>query len=227
MVGTTTADMRASFGAGISLPLAKRREQLQALQRLFTENEDSITEALKQDLSRPLVEAQYYDVLLPLSEIAKRKVTHMHLSTSRDSKYTMGRSAEQEGVVGYVRRCEYCESSLRWIGFLLTYYVNLVVVPIDKLLRHLGEWTAPERVRQFSVLTFPSSQCIVKEPYGVALIIGTWNYPFLLSLSPVAGAIAAGCTVVLKPSNLAPASAKLQVGIITPSTSRLPPLSCR
>eukprot|EP00959_Pyramimonas_sp_CCMP1952_P070016 1461875-Pyramimonas_sp.AAC.1 len=71
MVGTTTADMRASFGAGISLPLAKRREQLQALQRLFTENEDSITEALKQDLSRPLVEAQYYDVLLPLSEIAK------------------------------------------------------------------------------------------------------------------------------------------------------------
>ena len=63
--------MRRSFEAGISLPLAKRKEQLLALQQLLVENEQDIIEALKQDLSRPLVEAQYYDVLLPLSELAQ------------------------------------------------------------------------------------------------------------------------------------------------------------
>jgi aldehyde dehydrogenase (NAD+) len=57
-----------------------------------------------------------------------------------------------------------------------------------------------------SLTTFPSSAQIVSEPLGVVLIISTWNYPFLLSLEPVIGAIAAGNAVVLKPSEVAPAS---------------------
>lgn len=49
---------------------------------------------------------------------------------------------------------------------------------------------------------------IHKDPYGVVLIIGAWNYPLQLTLLPVAGAIAAGNCVVIKPSEVAPASAK-------------------
>ncbi len=43
-------------------------------------------------------------------------------------------------------------------------------------------------------------------PYGVTLIMAPWNYPFLLTLEPLAGALAAGNTVVIKPSAYAPAS---------------------
>lgn len=50
---------------------------------------------------------------------------------------------------------------------------------------------------------------IHKDPFGVVLIIGAWNYPLQLTLLPVAGAIAAGNCVVIKPSEVASASAKL------------------
>lgn len=49
---------------------------------------------------------------------------------------------------------------------------------------------------------------IYKDPYGVVLVLGAWNYPLQLSLLPLAAAIAAGNSVILKPSDLAPASAK-------------------
>ncbi|KAK6923476.1 Aldehyde dehydrogenase domain [Dillenia turbinata] len=57
-----------------------------------------------------------------------------------------------------------------------------------------------------SMTTYPSSAEIVSEPLGVVLIISAWNYPFLLSIDPVIGAIAAGNAVVLKPSELAPST---------------------
>lgn len=47
-----------------------------------------------------------------------------------------------------------------------------------------------------------------KDPYGVVLIIGPWNYPLQLVLLPLASAIAAGNCVIMKPSELAPESAK-------------------
>ncbi|CAN1768230.1 Aldehyde dehydrogenase family 3 member H1 [Linum perenne] len=72
----------------------------------------------------------------------------------------------------------------------------------------LKNWMKPEKAKT-SVTTFPSSAEIVSEPFGVVLIISAWNYPFLLSIDPVIGAIAAGNAVVLKPSELAPASSSL------------------
>lgn len=48
-----------------------------------------------------------------------------------------------------------------------------------------------------------------REPYGICLVIGAWNYPFLLTLSPLLGAIAAGNCVIVKPSELAPNSATI------------------
>ncbi|XP_060673445.1 aldehyde dehydrogenase family 3 member H1 isoform X2 [Ziziphus jujuba] len=75
-------------------------------------------------------------------------------------------------------------------------------------LKELKHWMAPEKVKT-SLTTFPSSAEIVYEPLGVVLVISAWNYPFLLSLDPVVGAIAAGNAVVLKPSEIAPASSKL------------------
>ncbi|XP_031389348.1 aldehyde dehydrogenase family 3 member H1-like isoform X2 [Punica granatum] len=77
-----------------------------------------------------------------------------------------------------------------------------------KALKELKKWMMPEKVKT-SMTTYPSSAEIVSEPLGVVLVISAWNYPFLLSLDPVIGAIAAGNAVVLKPSEIAPATSSL------------------
>lgn len=55
---------------------------------------------------------------------------------------------------------------------------------------------------------------IYKDPFGVVLVIGAWNYPLQLTMGPVAGAIAAGNCVIIKPSEVAPASAKFMAETI-------------
>ncbi|HUO40608.1 MAG TPA: aldehyde dehydrogenase family protein [Mycobacterium sp.] len=60
----------------------------------------------------------------------------------------------------------------------------------------------------------PGRGWVEYEPYGTVLIIGAWNYPFYLTLGPAVGAIAAGNTVVLKPSEIAPASSRLMAELV-------------
>lgn len=55
-----------------------------------------------------------------------------------------------------------------------------------------------------------------KEPYGVVLVIGAWNYPLQLTLAPVVGAIAAGNCVIIKPSEVSAATSKL-ISILVPN----------
>ncbi len=68
-------------------------------------------------------------------------------------------------------------------------------------LKNLKKWTRPERIGGIPLL---GKGRILREPLGVALIISPWNYPMGLLLSPLAGAIAAGNAVVLKPSEVTP-----------------------
>ena len=60
----------------------------------------------------------------------------------------------------------------------------------------------------------PGRGWVEYEPYGTVLIIGAWNFPFALTLGPAVGAIAAGNTVVLKPSEVAPASSALMAELV-------------
>nr|CAD1824610.1 unnamed protein product [Ananas comosus var. bracteatus] len=80
-------------------------------------------------------------------------------------------------------------------------------------LKELTNWVKPEKVKS-SITTYPSTAEIVSEPLGVVLVISAWNYPFLLSIDPIVGAVAAGNTVVLKPSELAPATSSLFAKIL-------------
>ncbi|KAK6114902.1 hypothetical protein DH2020_007171 [Rehmannia glutinosa] len=80
-------------------------------------------------------------------------------------------------------------------------------------LKELHRWMMPEKVKT-SMINFPSTGEIVSEPLGVVLVISTWNYPFKLSLDPVIGAIAAGNAVVLKPSEVAPATSSLMSNLL-------------
>ncbi|WP_376095850.1 aldehyde dehydrogenase family protein [Roseomonas sp. CCTCC AB2023176] len=84
--------------------------------------------------------------------------------------------------------------------------IMLVRQELAVALRKLRGWMAPRRVgvRWFQL---PGRASVVAEPRGVALILGPWNYPAQLCLMPLVSAVAAGCAVVLKPSELAPATA--------------------
>lgn len=86
--------------------------------------------------------------------------------------------------------------------------ISMMKTSCKHALKELKRWMKPEKVKT-SLTTFPSSAEIVPEPFGVVLVISAWNYPFLLSLDPVIGAIAAGNAVVLKPSEIAPATSSV------------------
>jgi aldehyde dehydrogenase (NAD+) len=85
---------------------------------------------------------------------------------------------------------------------------GLVLTEINTLLKHVNSWMSAEKVATNTV-NLPSSSVIHKDPLGIVLIISPWNYPFQLLVLPLAGAIAAGNCVVLKPSELAPATESL------------------
>ncbi|MDP2089033.1 MAG: aldehyde dehydrogenase [Flavobacteriaceae bacterium] len=91
--------------------------------------------------------------------------------------------------------------------------IGIVISELKLAIKKLNQWSKPKTVIP-SVLNFPSWEKIYQEPYGTVLIIGPWNYPFLLSMAPLIGAIAAGNTVVVKPSELTPKTSQLVVDII-------------
>jgi aldehyde dehydrogenase (NAD+) len=80
--------------------------------------------------------------------------------------------------------------------------------------KHLEEWAADSKPDAGLLFGTLGKARIRKEPLGVALIIGAWNFPILLLLQPMLGAIAAGCCVMLKPSELSVASQALLVELI-------------
>ena len=89
------------------------------------------------------------------------------------------------------------ESEITEIGFVLA--------EIDHALRHLRSWMRPRRSRPPLTL-WPATARTVSDPLGAVLIISPWNYPLQLSLAPLVGALAAGNGVVLKPSEISPAT---------------------
>ncbi|MEZ0382905.1 aldehyde dehydrogenase family protein [Mycobacterium sp. pW045] len=79
--------------------------------------------------------------------------------------------------------------------------------------KHVKKWMR-RRHRLLELAQLPGRGWVEYEPYGTVLIIGAWNFPFYLTLGPLVGAIAAGNTVVLKPSEIAPASSRLMAELV-------------
>ncbi|MFS0902360.1 aldehyde dehydrogenase [Priestia aryabhattai] len=96
--------------------------------------------------------------------------------------------------------------------------VGLVLSEIDFALNNLVEWAAPKEVETPSTHAGAKSY-IYQDPYGLALVVAPWNYPFQLAVSPLVGAIAAGNCVVLKPSELTPHTSSLLAAMINENFS--------
>jgi aldehyde dehydrogenase (NAD+) len=90
---------------------------------------------------------------------------------------------------------------------------SFVIGEAEHAIDHLAEWMQPMRVHVPLTLR-PGSARVVRQPLGAVLIISAWNYPIHLTLAPLVGALAAGNTAVLKPSDLAPASAHLVADLL-------------
>lgn len=76
------------------------------------------------------------------------------------------------------------------------------------MLGNLHEWVTAKPVKK-NLLTMLDEAYVQPEPLGVVLIIGAWNYPFVLNLQPLVGALAAGNAVIIKPSELRENTAKI------------------
>ncbi|MGV8939003.1 MAG: aldehyde dehydrogenase [Allorhizobium sp.] len=143
---------RTYFRTGATRDLGFRKQKLIILKAAIRAREQSIIEALKQDLGRAAIES-------------------------------------------------------------FTSEIGVLYHEIDVALKHLRTWARPERVKTPLVL-FPAKSWIRREPYGAALIIAPWNYPFHLALAPLIAAIAAGNCAVIKPSEAAPKTAAVIAELI-------------
>lgn len=91
--------------------------------------------------------------------------------------------------------------------------ISYCLAEIKYALNHLKNWTKPQKVTT-PLPYLPASSKIYSQPLGVVLIIGAWNYPLQLVISPLVGAIAAGNCAVLKPSEIAVNTSNLLAEII-------------
>ena len=77
--------------------------------------------------------------------------------------------------------------------------LSIVINEINDHIKHLKKWAKPKKVKT-PLYLMPSKSYVMYEPFGIALIIAPWNYPFHLMFAPLVGAISSGCCAVLKPS---------------------------
>ncbi|GAB7358862.1 hypothetical protein MBLNU230_g4085t1 [Neophaeotheca triangularis] len=82
------------------------------------------------------------------------------------------------------------------------------------MIKNLAKWTQDEKPEDMGLMNMPVRPRIRKDPLGAVLVIGCWNFPIQLTLGPFIGAIAAGCTAVLKPSENAPNAARVMQKIV-------------
>ena len=92
--------------------------------------------------------------------------------------------------------------------------IGIVLSEISCFLRHLPRWARPKR-ESLPLSLFPGKSYVLKEPFGVVLIMAPWNYPFQLTLNPLVGAIAAGNHCIVKPSAYAPATAQVIFDLVS------------
>lgn len=145
------------------------------------------------------------------SQIVLRLRENFHTGLTRSAAY------RQEQLTGLLRFLTECETDImaalradlgKSAAESFATEIGFTAAEVKLTLKNLAAWMRPKKVPT-GLLVQPGKSYIYPEPLGVVLIIGPWNYPIQLCLSPLIGALAAGNCVVLKPSELAPACSKL------------------
>ncbi|MDY0201062.1 MAG: aldehyde dehydrogenase [Tenuifilaceae bacterium] len=96
--------------------------------------------------------------------------------------------------------------------------LSLLYHEIDIFIKNVKRWSKRRKVST-GLANFPAKSYIIPEPLGVTLVIGAWNYPYQLSLLPAITSMAAGNTVIIKPSELPPKTSAVMAKIINSNFS--------
>lgn len=91
--------------------------------------------------------------------------------------------------------------------------IGLTLAELRHHLGHVRAWAKPQPART-DLANFPAKSFTVAEPYGVTLVMAPWNYPFMLAIEPLVGAIAAGNCCIVKPSAYSPATSQIVADIV-------------
>ena len=91
--------------------------------------------------------------------------------------------------------------------------IALIYNELNDAIKNLKRWSKQKRVRT-NLANFPAKSYIIPEPLGTILVISAWNYPYQIALIPVISAIAAGNTVVIKPSEIPNNTSRILANII-------------
>ena len=149
--------------------------------------------------------------VLPDNALKATHVLRAHFDTGATRSFQARRAALKALKVGIIKHEEELLAAMntdmrkpRFEAYMSD--IGLVLAEIDHALKHLRQWMKPRAVPSPLAIQLAESE-LHPEPLGVVLIIAPWNYPVLLLLSPLIGAIAAGNCALLKPSEDAPATA--------------------
>jgi len=138
---------------------------------------------------------------------------HMYFRTGATKDITFRLNALQklkDGINHHERRfMEALKADLNKSEFeAYSTEIGIVLEELRFTMKHLRKWAKPKRVKT-PITHIGSTGYIYPEPYGVAMIISPWNYPFQLAIAPLIGAIAAGNCSILKPSELTPKTSEV------------------
>lgn len=97
--------------------------------------------------------------------------------------------------------------------------IGITLKELGHTMKHLPRWVKPKG-RGTWLANMPAKSFIISEPYGVALVMSPWNYPFMLCMVPMIGAVAAGNCCVVKPSAYAPATSAVVRKVIEAACPR-------
>ncbi len=86
--------------------------------------------------------------------------------------------------------------------------IGMTLSELSYQLKHIRKWSRPQK-HHTSMANFPAKSFTMPEPYGVVLIMSPWNYPFMLCMEPLIGALAAGNCCIVKPSAYSPATSSI------------------
>lgn len=150
------------------------------------------------------------------SEIIKRQRDFFHSNVTKDISFRSEQLNRLRTILqtNEKRLCEAIYADFRK-GEFETYATELGILysDIGESLKKMKRWSRPKRVLT-NIPNMPARSFIMPEPYGVCLIIGAWNYPYQLSFAPAIAALAAGNTVVLKPSELSSHTSALMAELV-------------
>lgn len=145
---------------------------------------------------------------MEISNIVKKQKEYFATGATKEIK---GRIAVLKRLQQAIRanEAQLCEAMRKDLGKSASESymceVGLTLSELQCQIRHLKRWAKPKR-RRTDLTNFHGKSFSLREPYGCVLVMSPWNYPFLLSMEPMIGAVAAGNCCVLKPSAYSPAT---------------------